>query len=75
VVKKPVVSGRDVVRALEKIGYELDRQRSSHIVMRHNQPPFCRITVPDHREIAKGTLRAILRQTGLSSDELVALLK
>ena len=35
----PVVSGRRVVRALEKAGYELDRQRGSHMVLRHSQPP------------------------------------
>ncbi len=72
-VKLPVVSGRDVVRALEKIGYVLDRQRGSHIVMRHSDPPFRRVTIPDHKEVAKGTLRAILRQTGLSSENLADL--
>jgi predicted RNA binding protein YcfA (HicA-like mRNA interferase family) len=74
-VKMPVVSGRDVVRVLERIGYQVDRQRGSHIVMRHHKPPFRRITIPDHGEVAKGTLRAILRQAGLSSAEMVVLLK
>ena len=73
-VKLPVVSGRDVVRALEKIGYLVDRQRGSHIVMRRSDPPFRRVTIPDHKEVAKGTLRAILRQTGLSSEDLAELL-
>jgi len=75
VVRLPVTSGRDLVRALEKVGYVVDRQKGSHIVLRHVTPPFRRITVPDHKEIAKGTLRAILRAAGLTTEELLALLK
>ena len=52
----------------------VDRQKGSHIIFRQAQPPFRRVTVPDHRELAKGTLRAILREVGLTSDELVGLL-
>ena len=70
----PVVSGRDIVRAMEKIGYELDRQRGSHMVLRQALPPFRRLTIPDHKEVAKGTLRAILRQAGLSVEQFIALL-
>ena len=70
----PRVSGREVVRALQKVGYERDRQRGSHIVLRQAVPPHRRITVPDHKEVAKGTLRAIIRQAGLTVDEFKALL-
>ena len=70
----PRVSGRDVVKALRKIGYDRDRQRGSHIVLRRTAPPHRRITVPDHKEVAKGTLRAIIRQAGLTVDEFNALL-
>ena len=70
----PVVSGRELVRALEKAGYVVDRQKSSHIVLRQTDTPFRRVTVPDHKEIAKGTLRSILRHVGLTIDELVRLL-
>jgi predicted RNA binding protein YcfA (HicA-like mRNA interferase family) len=70
----PRVSGREVVRALQKIEYERDRQRGSHIVLRQTVPPHRRITVPDHKELAKGTLRAIIRQAGLTVDEFKALL-
>ncbi len=70
----PVVSGRDLIRALEKTGYVVDRQKGSHIVLRQTSEPFRRVTVPDHKEIAKGTLRSILRHTGLTTDELVRLL-
>lgn len=73
-VRLPVVSGRELVRALEKSGYVVDRQKGSHIVLRQTDEPFRRVTVPDHKEIAKGTLRSILRHTGLTKDELVKLL-
>jgi predicted RNA binding protein YcfA (HicA-like mRNA interferase family) len=59
---------------MEKIGYKLDRQRGSHMVLRQAIPPFRRLTIPDHKEVAKGTLRAILRQAGLSVEQFVALL-
>jgi predicted RNA binding protein YcfA (HicA-like mRNA interferase family) len=70
----PVVSGRDVVKALEKIGYALDRQRGSHMILRQQTPPHRRLTVPDHDEVAKGTLRAIIRQAGLTVEEFIQLL-
>jgi predicted RNA binding protein YcfA (HicA-like mRNA interferase family) len=70
----PVVSGRQLVRALERTGYVVDRQKGSHVILRQTQPPFRRLTVPDHKELAKGTLRAILREVGLTSDELGDLL-
>lgn len=69
----PVLSGRQVVKALRKIGYECDHQRGSHIVLRQTDLPHRRLTVPDHSEVAKGTLRAIIRQAGLTVDEFKAL--
>ena len=70
----PVVSGRDVVKALSKIGYLLDRERGSHMILRQSSSPFRRITIPDHKEIAKGTLRAIIREAGLTVDQFKELL-
>ena len=67
----PVVSGRDLVRAFESLGYVLDRQKGSHMVLRREVPPFRRLVIPDHKEIAKGTLRAILRQAGVDAEELL----
>lgn len=72
--KLPLLSGREVVKVLRKVGYFRDHQRGSHIVLRQQAPPHRRVTVPDHKEIAKGTLRAILRQTGLTTAEFVKLL-
>ena len=71
----PRVSGRAVIKALTRAGYEHDRQRGSHIILRQTSYPHRRITVPDHKEIAKGTLRAIIRETGLTVDEFRALLQ
>ncbi|HKY03983.1 MAG TPA: type II toxin-antitoxin system HicA family toxin [Blastocatellia bacterium] len=70
----PRISGREAVKALKKIGYEQDRQRGSHIILRQTGYPHRRITVPDHKEIAKGTLRAIIREAGLTVEEFSALL-
>ena len=72
--KLPVISGRAAIKALSKVGYEFDRQRGSHIVLRHTDPPHRRLVVPDHREMAKGTLRAIIRQAGLTVAEFFELL-
>ena len=70
----PVISGRDAVKDLRKIGYELDHQTGSHMILRRTTPPHRRLTVPDHRELAKGTLRAIIREAGLSVAEFAELL-
>ena len=72
--KLPVVSGREVVKALGKIEYELDRQRGSHMILRRQDPPHRRAVVPDHKEVAKGTLRSIIREAGLTVAEFEALL-
>ncbi len=73
-MKLPIVSGIELVKALSKIGYEIDHQTGSHMILRHRQYPHRRLTVPNHKEIAKGTLRAIIRQAGLTVEELVKLL-
>ncbi len=70
----PRVSGRDVVKVLLKIGYEHDRQRGSHVILRQSTYPHRRIVVPDHKEVAKGTLRSIIRETGLTVVEFKDLL-
>ncbi len=70
----PVVSGRDVAKALEKIGYVFDGQRGSPMILRQQNPPHRRLTVPDHKDIAKGKSRAIIRQAGLTVEEFNGLL-
>ena len=70
----PHISGRKVVQAIIKIGYERDRQKVSHIVMRQVSHPHRRIVVPDHKVVAKGTLRAIIRHAGLTVEDFKKLL-
>jgi predicted RNA binding protein YcfA (HicA-like mRNA interferase family) len=65
----PRISGRELVAALAKLGYVIDRQRGSHIVLRQVAAPHRRLTEPGHKEIAKGTLRAV--QAGLTVEELI----
>ena len=72
--KLPVVSGREAVRAFEKVGYVMDHQTGSHMILRHRDPPHRRLTIPDHRELAKGTLRSLIRQAGLTVEGFQALL-
>jgi len=72
--KLPVVSGRHLCKTLEKIGYLKDHQTGSHIILRNENPPHRRLTVPNHKEIAKGTLRSILRQAGLTINEFKELI-
>lgn len=70
----PRISGRGVVAALSKIGYKRDRQKGNHIVLRQVAYPHRRVVVPDHREVAKGTLRKIIKQVGLTVEEFKQLL-
>lgn len=65
------MSGAELVRALEKIGFERRRQTGSHIVLRRGK---LELIVPNHRTVAKGTLASILRVAGVSADALRELL-
>jgi predicted RNA binding protein YcfA (HicA-like mRNA interferase family) len=71
--KLPVVSGAECVKALGKIGFVINRQRGSHVVLVREEPKPT-ISVPDHKELDRGTLRAIIRQADLSVDEFIELL-
>ena len=67
--KLPVLSGQDVRRVLEGHGFQLVRQRGSHMVMQRVDPSgTTTIPVPDHNEMRTGTLRSIIRQSGLAVD-------
>lgn len=67
------VSGRECVKALEKVGFVVARQRGSHIVLWRDEPPTG-LVVPDYRTITIGTLRGIIRDAGLTVEEFVRLL-
>jgi predicted RNA binding protein YcfA (HicA-like mRNA interferase family) len=64
----PVMSGREVVRAFEKHGWEVARQRGSHIVM-VKAGRNVTLSIPDHKEVAKGALRSLIRSAGLTVQE------
>ena len=72
--KLPIISGLKTIKALAKIGYEIDHQTGSHIILRNKEEPHRRLTVPNHKELAKGTLRAIIREAGLTVEEFMRLL-
>jgi predicted RNA binding protein YcfA (HicA-like mRNA interferase family) len=70
--KLPVLSGGDVIRALEHLGFEQIRQRGSHVVMRRGSNGT---VVPLHREVKTGTLAGILRQAQVGQDEFLGVVK
>ena len=65
-------SGREVVKALHRIGFVVDHQRGSHIFL-HNLEKNISVVVPNHKEIKKGTLSSILKKADITIDELKAL--
>ncbi len=70
----PVLSGRKVVEAFQSLGWEVARQRGSHIILvkeGHNVT----LSVPDHKEVAKGTLRSLIRAAGITVPEFSQVLK
>jgi predicted RNA binding protein YcfA (HicA-like mRNA interferase family) len=66
----PVVSGREVVRVFESFGWNKARQTGSHIILIKPEHSAT-LSVPDHREVARGTLRSLIRQAGLTVDEFI----
>jgi len=72
--KLPVVSGKKCIKLLGKAGFYSKRREGSHITLRRDEP-FAQVVVPDHKELDRGTLRAIIRQAGLSVDEFIRLMK
>ena len=70
----PVISGRDLVRALAKAGWQMARQRGSHMIL-VKDGSIVTLSVPDHREVAKGTLRSLIRSSGLNVDEFLEFLR
>jgi predicted RNA binding protein YcfA (HicA-like mRNA interferase family) len=71
-VKQPVVSGAEAVKAFQRAGWRIDRQRGSHVVLLR-PGHIASLSVPQHPELAPGTLRALIRAAGLSAEEFAAL--
>jgi len=68
----PLISGEEAARALERAGFQRVSQRGSHLKLRSDAGQV--VIVPLHRELAPGTLRSVIRQSGLSFDEFLELL-
>ena len=69
--KLPRISGSEIVKALQRLGFEVARQRGSHIIMRRGASGC---VVPNHREVKVGTLAGVLRQAGVSAEEFISAL-
>ena len=67
----PILSGREVVRAFESLGWQVARQSGSHIIM-VKESEMTTLSIPDHREVAKGTLRSLIRAAGVTVSEFIA---
>jgi predicted RNA binding protein YcfA (HicA-like mRNA interferase family) len=61
-----------VVRALERLGFTVARQRGSHIVLRRGSTGC---VVPNHRELKTGTLAGVLKQAGVSAEDFMSALR
>ncbi len=70
----PLRSGRDIAKAFVRLGWEIARRRGSHIILVKAGHPAT-LSVPDHREVARGTLRGLIRRAGISLDEFVAAIR
>ena len=68
----PVVSGNELVRLLEASGFRIVRQKGSHVSLQKGK---LRAVVPLHDELAKGTLLGILKQCGLSKEDLIHMIE
>lgn len=66
----PIVSGSEAVRALQRLGFNVDRQRGSHVVMKKaTAAGEIGCVIPMHREVAAGTLRSALKMAGVSIED------
>ena len=68
----PIISGHDLIQALQKAGFQIVRRKGSHVTLHKGS---YRTVVPLHGELARGTISGILKQCGLTRDDLIALLK
>jgi predicted RNA binding protein YcfA (HicA-like mRNA interferase family) len=67
------ISSKKALKALLNIGYRLDHQTGSYLILTHPQLPT--LSIPNHSELAPGLLRSVIRQAGLSVEQFLGLLK
>ena len=66
------LSGQELVKVLLRVGFVVNRQKGSHIVLRRAEP-YARVVVPDHKRVRPGTLRQILNEAGVTLERLLEL--
>ncbi|MEA1956734.1 MAG: type II toxin-antitoxin system HicA family toxin [Euryarchaeota archaeon] len=72
--KLPILSAKDIIKVLREFGFQVHRQTGSHIHL-WNEERKLLVTVPNHRELAKGTLTSIMKQAKLKREEFISKLK
>jgi len=71
----PVIRPKEVIRALERAGFFIQRASGSHYILKHPTKPTLRVTVPFHnRDLKRGTLQSIVKQAGFTNEEFLKLL-
>jgi predicted RNA binding protein YcfA (HicA-like mRNA interferase family) len=66
----PTLSGREVIKAFAKDGWQMVRQRGSHMIL-VKEGQMATLSVPDHKVVAKGTLRGLIRSSSLTAEEFI----
>ncbi len=74
-MKLPVVSGKEAIKAFGRLGYVIDRQRGSHVIMVKKEPEFKLVSIPVHETLDKGTLHRILTDSDLTIEDFWKALK
>ena len=70
----PLISTREAIHAFAKVGYEVNHQTGSHIILRRRESPYLHLSIPNRRELPRGTLRKLIRDAGLTVEEFINLL-
>lgn len=73
--KLPRISGKELIKLLAKMGFQVARQKGSHVILKKETETGTKaVVVPLHDEIDKGTLLEIIRQAGMKKDEFLQLI-
>ena len=72
--KLPLLSGWEVVKVFERLGWKVASQKGSHIIL-VKEGNIATLSVPDHHEVARGTLRALISRAGITIEEFLSAMK
>lgn len=73
-MKLPLLSGREAANVFERLGWEIARRRGSHIIL-VKEGHIATLSIPDHKEVAKGTLRKLIARAGITVEEFLEAMK